>query len=219
MTLYIYGSGGLGKEVLDVIMNSHYKQMKISFLNDWSLEVDQLFGHDIFNPSKVIVDDSSRVLIAVGAPQDRHKLREKISKINLHLHTPVHAESGFISMNAEVGLGTIIAHNVVVASQATIGTNTFINVGSIIGHNVVIGNDCSLSSQVNIGGGTSIGDRTYIGMGSLIREGLKIGEDSIIGMGSVVFNDIPNGVIAIGNPARVVKRNDSGVSFKNSQSQ
>ena len=52
-------------------------------------------------------------------------------------------------------------------------------------------------------------------MGTLVREGLTIGNNSIVGMGSVVFHDIPDGVVAVGNPARVVKKNESGIEFSN----
>lgn len=47
-----------------------------------------------------------------------------------------------------------------------------------------------------------------IGMGSIIMPGVTIGEGSIIGAGSVVTRDVPNWSIAVGNPAKVVKRID-----------
>ncbi len=39
------------------------------------------------------------------------------------------------------------------------------------------------------------------------QRGISIGSNSIVGMGSVVYNDIPDGVIALGNPARVARPN------------
>jgi len=84
----------------------------------------------------------------------------------------------------------------------------------IIGHDARVMANSVLSSQVNLGGGATVGDSTYIGMGALIKEGIKIGSNSIIGMGSVVYNDIPDGVIALGNPARVIRNNENQKVFK-----
>ena len=50
-----------------------------------------------------------------------------------------------------------------------------------------------------------IGDRVWIGAGSIILPGVTIGNDSVIGAGSVVTKDIPSGVVAVGNPCKVLR--------------
>jgi maltose O-acetyltransferase len=50
-----------------------------------------------------------------------------------------------------------------------------------------------------------IGDNVFVGMGVRILKGVTIGSDSVIGAGSVVTRSIPAGVVAAGNPARVVR--------------
>ncbi|MDE6320857.1 MAG: sugar O-acetyltransferase, partial [Muribaculaceae bacterium] len=52
----------------------------------------------------------------------------------------------------------------------------------------------------------NIGNRVWIGGGSTILGGVSIGDDSVIGAGSVVTKDIPSGVIAAGNPCRVIRK-------------
>jgi acetyltransferase-like isoleucine patch superfamily enzyme len=51
----------------------------------------------------------------------------------------------------------------------------------------------------------TIGDNVWIGWGSIILKGVNIGNNSIIAAGAVVVSDIPENVIAAGNPAKVVK--------------
>lgn len=52
---------------------------------------------------------------------------------------------------------------------------------------------------------TTIGNNVFVGAGSIILPGVTVGNNVIIGAGSVVTKDIPEGSVAIGNPARVVK--------------
>jgi maltose O-acetyltransferase len=50
-----------------------------------------------------------------------------------------------------------------------------------------------------------IGDNVFVGMGVRILKGVTIGSDSVIGAGAVVASSIPAGVVAAGNPARVLR--------------
>lgn len=51
-----------------------------------------------------------------------------------------------------------------------------------------------------------IGDNVFVGMGVKILKGSRIGSDSVIGAGAVVTGEIPAGVVAAGNPARVIRK-------------
>ena len=51
----------------------------------------------------------------------------------------------------------------------------------------------------------TVGDDVWIGAGAVILPGVTIGADSVIGAGSVVTRSIPAGVVALGNPCRVVR--------------
>jgi maltose O-acetyltransferase len=50
-----------------------------------------------------------------------------------------------------------------------------------------------------------IGDGTTLGSGTVVRDGVNIGKGCFIGMGSVVTKDIPDGMMAFGNPCKVQK--------------
>lgn len=84
---------------------------------------------------------------------------------------------------------------------------------------IVIGNDVTLAPRVQILahdastkrhfgltriGKVTIGDRVFVGASAVILPGVTVGSDVIIGAGSVVTKDIPSGVVAAGNPARVL---------------
>lgn len=66
--------------------------------------------------------------------------------------------------------------------------------------------DASIKRQLNFAriGKIIIGNHVFIGARSIIMPNTKIGDNSIIGAGSVVTKNIPSGVVAAGNPARVI---------------
>lgn len=52
----------------------------------------------------------------------------------------------------------------------------------------------------------TIGDNVWLGGGVVVCPGVTIGADTVVGAGSVVVGDLPGGVVAVGNPARVTRR-------------
>jgi acetyltransferase-like isoleucine patch superfamily enzyme len=54
-------------------------------------------------------------------------------------------------------------------------------------------------------GGIVIGDDVWLGFGVVVLDGVRIGKGAVIGAGSVVTRDVPEGAIALGVPARVVR--------------
>ncbi len=68
---------------------------------------------------------------------------------------------------------------------------------------VILAHDYLLNRHVD----TWIGERCQIGARSIIYPGVRIGNGCIIAAGAVVTNNIPDGCVVVGNPARIVERN------------
>lgn len=85
--------------------------------------------------------------------------------------------------------------------------------GIVIGETAVVGDNCSLFHNVTLGGTGKIGgdrhpklgDNVTVGAGTQILGNIKIGKGTKIGAGSVVLEDLPENVTAVGVPAKVVK--------------
>lgn len=67
--------------------------------------------------------------------------------------------------------------------------------------------DMNIGQRINPARSVFIGDHVWIAARVCILKGCKIGNNSIIGVGSIVTREIPSNVIAVGNPAKVVKMN------------
>jgi maltose O-acetyltransferase len=60
-------------------------------------------------------------------------------------------------------------------------------------------------TNLELGNPVKIGDDVWVGGGAIICPGVRIGTGSVIGSGSVVTKNIPEGVVAVGNPCRVLR--------------
>lgn len=218
MNLYIYCAGGFGKEIMDVARrknNATHRWDDIKFVDD-TLAIDVKYGAEVVHFDQVLVNggiDQVEFLIAAGEPAVRRKIRDKLNQANARLGRLVDI-STVVADTARISDGVIITPLCSISSDAVLGRNSCVNTMSIIGHDVFIGENSVISSMVNMGGACIVGEDSYIGMGALIKEGVKIGSNTIVGMGSVVYNDIPDGVIALGNPARVMRNNADNKVFK-----
>jgi acetyltransferase-like isoleucine patch superfamily enzyme len=115
----------------------------------------------------------------------------------------------------------------VIGNNVYIGKDSHIECNAVIGDHVLIANRVSIigrndhdytaigypvrfapwvgcKKDVDINEIVYIGDDTWIGYSSIILSGVKIGKGSIIGAGSIVTKDIPEYVIAVGVPAKVI---------------
>jgi sugar O-acyltransferase (sialic acid O-acetyltransferase NeuD family) len=209
MNLGIYGTGGFGKEIFDVACreNANIKKWEsIFFIDDFKENDTSFYLSKVYTLPNVIANETIQnleVVIAIGEPIVRIKIKEKLKQHNIKLGKVIDP-SAVVSPTATLCDGVIITSDCIIA----------INVKSIIGHDIILSNDVVVSSMVNIGGACKVGAGTYLGMGCLIKEGLEIGEEVIIGMGSAVHHNIPDRMIALGNPARPMKENIEKKVFK-----
>lgn len=109
-----------------------------------------------------------------------------------------------------------IVCGVTIGVSASIGKRLIIeHSGAIVIHgNSVIGDDCIIRQGVTIGnkrlddpfGAPVLGNRVNVGAGAKILGRVHIGNDVEIGANAVVINDVPDGAIAVGIPARIIIR-------------
>ena len=211
MNLAIYGTGGSGKEVWEVLMECPSQRAKwdeIIFIDDTQKRGS--FRGCIMLPYNAFLREygpsDTKAIIAVGEPKNRKLLFTKIKEDGYIPASIIH-EGAKISSSATICGGAFIQDGVIISSDAYISENVCINHRAMIGHDVKVNAHSQISAGVMISGHTEIGEASFIGGGACIRDHISIGEHSIISMGAVVLRDVTPYKIVIGNPARVIREN------------
>ena len=99
-------------------------------------------------------------------------------------------------ISAVEGVTVSIGDDVMIASQNQFRADD--------GHPIF---DVATGKRVNPAKDITIGNHVWIGAKATLLGGAKIGDGSVIGFGSIVTKRIPNNVIAVGTPAKVVRKN------------
>ena len=150
-----------------------------------------------------------------------------------YIHIGAHSIVGpYVSLSAGMAPGQEMVSDPVVR----IGDRTMIGRGShIVGHfSIDIGDDIQTGPYVYVTDqnhvyedpdmpvgrqwpvekAVSIGSGSWLGAGVVVLPGARIGRNAVIGAGSVVNGDVPDHAVAVGSPARVVKRYVPGAGWQ-----
>jgi sugar O-acyltransferase (sialic acid O-acetyltransferase NeuD family) len=210
--LFIYGNGGLGKEVYDIAVRSN-KYNDIYFINDFINDNISVFDFS-YVISHFLETENCEFSVAIGELFARQKIFKKLLDHKCFLATLIDPNA-VVSPHSLIGHGSIICPFVMIGPNVEIKACCLINVNSVIGHDIKIDENTIISASVSIGGSAKIGKNVYIGMGAIVKELLTIGDNSILGMGSVLHNNLDSNLLALGNPARPMRKiDDNFIVFK-----
>ena len=118
-----------------------------------------------------------------------------------------------IGDNVILGEGIVAMAGCIFNPRADIGDFTFFATGAQVEHDCVIGNYASISAGSITGGYVTLGEFAAVTLGVTIFDRITIGRNSVIGAGSLVIKDIPDNVLAYGNPAKIIRARKDGEKF------
>lgn len=183
-----------------------YLPMDDSIMKDQLKKIDRLYDFNAIRPTEL--------------DKREEMLKEMFAEIGegCYIEPPLHSNFG----GGHVHFGKYVYANF----NLTMVDDTHIYVGdyTMIGPNVTIASAGhpilpelrEKGYQYNMP--VHIGKNCWIGAGSVILPGITIGDNTVIGAGSVVTKDIPENVVAVGNPCRVLREigeRDREYYFKN----
>jgi sugar O-acyltransferase (sialic acid O-acetyltransferase NeuD family) len=213
--LGVYGAGGLGKEVLSLIVSSQTNldpnEYEVCFIDDLSItgtrEV-QVFNQEEFFSKKF---DFYGFVLAVSDPKQRANLSLEMERRGGVPLTIIATSVIRIGRN-QCGRGSILFPGTVISNDTVIGDFSIVNAQSYVGHDVEIGDFVTISPGTTICGNVVLEDQVFVGAGASIMPGnpskkLRIGRNSVIGLGATVIIDTAKNSVVAGNPARRILEN------------
>lgn len=180
-------------EKTKMIAGKPYKASDVELVREREFAKELLFTYNTLAPKEI--DHRNEIL---------KKLLGGLGE-KFHIEAPFRCDYGY---NIEIGENFYSNYNLVILDCAKVQ----------IGDNVLIGPNVSIytaghplhyelrSLEVEYAFPVSIGDNVWIGGNVVINPGVRVGNNSVVGSGSVVTKDIPDNVIAMGNPCRVFRK-------------
>jgi len=144
--------------------------------------------------------------VGTGSMKRRFELYSWLDKL-LDAVNIISPES-VVSKYSQIGKGNILEAYTRICNGVTIGNHCLIQSFTSINHDQTIGNNVLIGCNVSMAG-RSIGDHTTIADGSSIGFKKSVGQNCLITDGTVVTKDLPDNIIAYGNPAKTLPRKDA----------
>lgn len=198
----------------DILLSLGFDGVVNIFKNDdrdANAEYDMGLEYRIFMINEMTSDLKGEFLICSNNPHNKYFLldifRKKIPDIENRLMTVVHPNA-YVGRKCELGPGVVIEPGVTVSAFSNLRRGVFIGRAATIGHHNDIGEFSTINPGATLTGNVKVGEYVQIGPGATVVNRITIGSKTVIGAGSVVTKDIPDGVIAYGNPCKVIREND-----------
>jgi UDP-perosamine 4-acetyltransferase len=209
----ILGGGGHARALLD-ILRSNSAATPFAVLEAeparWGQEVHGvpvLGGDDLL--AALVADGRVNCFVVglggVGDNRPRQRLFELGLAAGLTPLTLIHPRA-ICSPWSVIGEGSQLLPGCIINTDAHIGRNVVVNCGAVVEHDCEIGDHVHIATGAMLAGHVQVGAGSHIGVGAAVRQSLRIGRSAVVGAGAAVVQDVPDHVVVVGVPARILRR-------------
>ena len=198
-TINLFGASGHAKVIMDIVKA---QGDEVGCLYDDNPHCSDIHGIPVYKARDVAVQGP--MIISIGSCH----IRKMISnRFNVRYAKAMHP-SAIISESVEIGDGSVVMPKAAINADSKIGRHCIVNTGASIDHECRIEDYVHIAPGCTLSGEVVVGEGSWVGVGTCIKQGIHIGKNCMIGAGSVVVEDIPDNVVAYGNPCRIREKNN-----------
>lgn len=142
----------------------------------------------------------------IGSNAARVRFHERARSLGISTPNFVHP-SAVVDSDIEPNIGVLMLPGVTIMPLSTIGPDVMISANASVAHHSTLERGVFLSTKASVGASIRVGQCTYIGMGATLVTGKvrRVGANVTIGASATVLTDLPDGIVAAGTPARVLR--------------
>jgi acetyltransferase EpsM len=197
-TIVIYGAGGHGKSVLD-LLNVLDTYQVIGFVDDGVPPGENIMGVPVLGNKDILPQLYRRGLRlavnavgGIGNVSIRQLVFQRMIEVGFDFPVIAH-HSAFIEPSAVLSPGVQVFPHAYVGSEVRVGFGSIVNTGAIVSHECILGDLVNISPGAILAGGVEVKDGSLIGMGVAINLQVRVGSGARIGNNATVNTDVPDG--------------------------
>jgi UDP-perosamine 4-acetyltransferase len=206
--LVIVGAGGHAKVVIELFRAAR-PELQIAGLIDTDPTPREVLGVAVIGDDAALAQlrgqGVTHAFVGFGANRERQAAGARLEALGYEIPSVV-SPAATVSPSARLGRGLAVMAGVVINADAEIGDYAIVNTGARVDHDCRIGRAAHVGPGASLCGTVTVGERTLIGVGASVIPGASIGSDVVVGGGACVAGDLPDGVVAVGVPARALER-------------
>ena len=208
--LLVLGAGGHSKVVAETALASGFAT-SLAFLDDLTTSVTPfplLLGWPVIGPLSLslqteVLSQFDSAVVAIGDADLRLHWIHQLQTAGFCLPVLI-LPTALVSPSSQLGPASVVFAHAAVQAHVSIGTGAILNTGCSVDHDSQLADGVHLCPGSRLAGEVNVGSRTLIGIGASVIQQVRIGSDVTVGAGAAVVRDVPNNVIAVGVPARVL---------------
>ena len=186
----IVGAGGYGRVALDVLVAGGFAAWVIGFYDDAHAALpDEVRGYPVLGDvgmlKSMLSVEAVHVIVAITDNAARLRVANSIRVLGAEFFTAVHPLA-YVSAEARIGDGTVLAAGAVVHPDAAVGSHCYIGPRAVVDRDAVVGAGTWVSAGAIVGAGARVGARAVLGQNASVGRKAAVGEDGRVRALSVV---------------------------------
>lgn len=201
--IWIIGAGGHAKVVIATLRAAGVSPRGI-FDDDIGRRGDTVLGVAVVGTlldAGTLAPEDRRAIIAIGSNAVRKRIAEALPDFTWE--RVVHP-GAIVDSSARIGPGSVVFAGAVVQPDVALGAHVIVNTGARIDHDGAIGDYAHVAPGCALGGDVRLAEGAFLGVGVCVVPGRTVGAWATVGAGAAVVRDLPDGVTAVGVPARIL---------------